>query len=64
MQHGACARLLGVHLVNGAGHSLADRSRVSGEISHDRAPIPAYAECHDWHWVLKEDERQALAAKP
>jgi hypothetical protein len=26
-------------------------------------PIPAYAECHDWHWDLKEDERQALAAK-
>jgi hypothetical protein len=27
------------------------------------APIPAYAECHDWHWDLKEAERQALAAK-
>jgi hypothetical protein len=26
-------------------------------------PIPAYAECHDWHWDLKEDERQTLAAK-
>ena len=24
MQHGACTRLLGVHLVNGAGHSLAE----------------------------------------
>lgn len=26
-------------------------------------PIRAYAECHDWHWDLKENERQALAAK-
>jgi hypothetical protein len=26
-------------------------------------PIRAYAECHDWHWELKEEERQALAAK-
>jgi hypothetical protein len=26
-------------------------------------PIRAYAECHDWHWDLKEHERQALAAK-
>jgi hypothetical protein len=26
-------------------------------------PIPAYAECHDWNWDLKENERQALAAK-
>ena len=26
-------------------------------------PIPAYAECHDWHWDLKEDERAVLAAK-
>jgi hypothetical protein len=26
-------------------------------------PIRAYAECHDWHWDLKEEERQALAAK-
>jgi pimeloyl-ACP methyl ester carboxylesterase len=24
MQHGACTRLLGVHLVDGAGHSLAE----------------------------------------
>ena len=24
MQHGACTRLLGVHLINGAGHSLAE----------------------------------------
>jgi hypothetical protein len=27
------------------------------------SPIRAYAECHDWHWELKEEERQALAAK-
>jgi hypothetical protein len=26
-------------------------------------PIPAYAGCHDWHWDLKEGERQALASK-
>ena len=26
-------------------------------------PIPAYAECHDWHWDLKEEERKVLAAK-
>lgn len=26
-------------------------------------PIRAYAECHDWHWDLKEHERAALAAK-
>jgi hypothetical protein len=26
-------------------------------------PIRAYAECHDWHWDLKEDERHSLAAK-
>ncbi len=26
-------------------------------------PIRAYAECHDWGWDLKEEERQALAAK-
>jgi hypothetical protein len=25
--------------------------------------IRAYAECHDWGWDLKEDERRALAAK-
>ena len=25
--------------------------------------IRAYTECHDWHWELKEQERQALAAK-
>jgi pimeloyl-ACP methyl ester carboxylesterase len=24
MQHGACTHLLGVHLINGAGHSLAE----------------------------------------
>jgi len=26
-------------------------------------PIRAYAECHDWGWDLKEEERQALAAR-
>jgi hypothetical protein len=26
-------------------------------------PIPAYAECHDWSWDLKEDERKALSVK-
>lgn len=26
-------------------------------------PIRAYAECHDWHWDLKKDERETLAAK-
>jgi pimeloyl-ACP methyl ester carboxylesterase len=32
MQHGACTKLLGVHLVNGAGHSLAEEQpqNVSG----------------------------------
>jgi hypothetical protein len=27
------------------------------------APIRAYAECHDWEWDLKEEERQALSAR-
>jgi hypothetical protein len=26
-------------------------------------PIRAYAECHDWHWELGENERKELAAK-
>jgi hypothetical protein len=26
-------------------------------------PIRAYAECHDWAWDMKEEERQALSAK-
>jgi hypothetical protein len=26
-------------------------------------PIRAYADCHDWHWDLKEHERHSLAAK-
>jgi pimeloyl-ACP methyl ester carboxylesterase len=29
MQHGACTRLLGVHLVNGAGHSVAEEQSES-----------------------------------
>ena len=26
-------------------------------------PIRAYAECHDWAWDLKDDERAALSEK-
>jgi hypothetical protein len=26
-------------------------------------PIRAYAECHDWTWDLKDEERQALSTK-
>lgn len=26
-------------------------------------PINAYAECHDWHWDLSENERKELAAR-
>jgi hypothetical protein len=26
-------------------------------------PIRAYAECHDWTWDLKDEERQALSVK-
>jgi hypothetical protein len=26
-------------------------------------PIRAYAECHDWSWDLKDDEREALSAR-
>jgi len=33
------------------------------ESLNNGTPIPAYAVRHDWHWDLKKDVRQALAAK-
>jgi hypothetical protein len=49
--------ICGESAVNAVSVTQAKESLAAG------TPIRAYAECHDWTWDLKEDERAALGQK-